>query len=157
MNLQVNSLIGFSKDNDVPIISSRNMNSVVNARHGDALVTGGLDRVGTVKSRVGIPGPKDIPVVRVFFSKETERRETTKIIVTLVPRMNMGGDAEGIEAQLREFRPIVGSPKPGEIRVRSKELSDGFELDAPKREKSFEDAVPPTSPTSTQPAITNAP
>jgi type II secretory pathway component HofQ len=83
----VNSLLGYSKDTDFPLINTRTMHSVVNLKNGEPVVLGGLDKVSNVSSRVGIPGLKDIPVIKYLFSKESKSAVKSKVLVTLRPRL----------------------------------------------------------------------
>ena len=88
----VNSLVGYSKSKDIPIISSRTLTSVVNIADGQVLILGGLDKTTDTKSRVGIPGLKDIPVIQYLFSKESKVKSTSKVLISLKPKMKKFDD-----------------------------------------------------------------
>ncbi len=83
----VNSLVGYSKDTDVPIISTRNVNSVLNVRDGQPVVLGGLDKTNSVKSRVGVPYLKDIPILGYLFGKESKDTTKSKVLISIKPRI----------------------------------------------------------------------
>ena len=83
----VNSLVGYSKDADVPIISTRNVNSVLNVRDGQPVVLGSLDKTNSVKSRVGVPFLKDIPVLGYLFGKESKDTTKSKVLISIRPRI----------------------------------------------------------------------
>lgn len=87
IDAQVNSLVGFSKISDYPLISERSVNSVVNLMDGQPVVIGGLDKENNVTSTVGIPVLKDIPVVKYLFGKESTNKTTSQILVAVTPRI----------------------------------------------------------------------
>jgi len=94
INAVVNSLVGFSAGNDIPIIASRSVNSVVNLTNGTPIIIGGLDRTNNVESRVGIPLLKDIPVIQYLFSKKVKDTTKSKVIISLKPTIKSGTVAE---------------------------------------------------------------
>jgi len=85
VNSEVFSLVGFSKETDTPIISSRTVSSVVNVKDGVPLVLGGLERTNNVESTVGLPFLKDIPVLKYVFGKEVKDTTTSKVLIVLRP------------------------------------------------------------------------
>jgi general secretion pathway protein D len=87
VDVQVNSLVGFSPNADIPLIQERSLNSVVNLSNGAPVVLGGLDKQTSVKSRVGIPLLKEIPYLGLLFSKEKTETVTSKILISLTPRI----------------------------------------------------------------------
>ncbi len=94
VNASVNSLVGFSKETDTPIVSTRNISSVVNLVDGEPLIIGGLTKQNTVTSRVGLPFLKDIPVVGYLFGKETKQTDQSQVIISLVPKLKNSSVAE---------------------------------------------------------------
>lgn len=102
-NMQVNSLVGYSKVNDTPLVSTRRMNSVLNIRGGEMLIAGGLDRESTTESRVGIPGLKEIPVLQYLFSKKSKRTEKTKVVILLEPAIKGGDTKEAVSEATADF------------------------------------------------------
>lgn len=87
VDVQVNSHIGYSKNKDIPLISRRNLNSIVNLTNTEPVVLGGLDKQNTVDSRVGIPLLKEIPYLGLLFSKESNNTSTSKVLISIVPRI----------------------------------------------------------------------
>lgn len=85
VDVTVNSLVGFTPEENVPMISSRESSSVVNIADGEYLVLSGLRKENTVNTRTGIPGLKDIPVVQYLFSKEVTKTEASDILISLRP------------------------------------------------------------------------
>lgn len=85
--VRVNSLIGYSKTTDRPIISKRELSSVLNIADGKTLVIGGLDKQNTTESRVGVPLLKDVPVLQYLFSKRSKSTTTSKILIVLSPKL----------------------------------------------------------------------
>lgn len=99
---QVNSLVGYTKQTDVPIISSRSLTTVANIKDGSALVLGGLDKTNTTTSTVGIPGLKDLPVLKYIFGKESKNKSTSKVLITVVPKIK-AADGETGETTITGF------------------------------------------------------
>lgn len=92
---EVNSLIGYTKTTDVPIISSRSLTTVANVKDGAALVLGGLDKTNTTTSTVGIPFLKDVPVLKYLFGKESSNKSTSKVLITVVPKIKTADGETG--------------------------------------------------------------
>lgn len=99
---QVNSLVGYTKQTDVPIISSRSLTTVANVKDGSALVLGGLDKTNTTTSTVGIPGLKDLPVLKYIFGKVSTNKSTSKVLITVLPKIK-GADGETGATMLTGF------------------------------------------------------
>lgn len=90
VDVTVNSLVGYSKDTDIPLISSRKVNSLVNVKDGEPIILGGLEKTNNVKSRVGLPLLKDIPVIQYLFSKETKDTTKSKVVISIKPKLKTG-------------------------------------------------------------------
>jgi len=94
----VNSVVGYTKNADIPLISSSHASSVVNLKDGSPLVLSGLKKSEQIRSRVGIPGLKDLPVVRYLFSKEITNTSESQILVVLKPRLKSNeGDPDALQ------------------------------------------------------------
>ena len=81
----VASHVGYTPNQNVPIISESDVNSVIVLESGKAAVLGGLKRKRTVNETQGIPGLKDTPYIRYLFGHEVRRDRESQIIVTLRP------------------------------------------------------------------------
>jgi len=91
MRLAVNSVTGFSGLNNTPLLSERQLDTMVSVLDGGVLVTGGLDRIEVVESKSGIPYLMDIPVAGALFRVTQERKVTRKVLVSLQARILEGG------------------------------------------------------------------
>jgi general secretion pathway protein D len=70
-----------------PIITSREITTVIRLRDGETNLLAGLYSEGTRRSLSGIPGLSDIPILkRLFGSTESEIRQTD-IVLTLTPHI----------------------------------------------------------------------
>jgi type II secretory pathway component GspD/PulD (secretin) len=81
----VSSQVGYTPDQNVPIIASSSINSELVVEPGKAALLGGLKRQRSVLERQGLPGLKDIPWVKYLFSHEVSRDRNSQIFVTLLP------------------------------------------------------------------------
>jgi type II secretory pathway component GspD/PulD (secretin) len=90
VDVTVSSLVGYSKDTDIPLISSRKVNSLVNVKDGEPIILGGLEKTNNVTSRVGLPFLKDIPVIQYLFSKESKDTTKSKVIISIKPKLKTG-------------------------------------------------------------------
>jgi hypothetical protein len=93
VGVTISSLIGFSGEENVPIVSTRTSTSVVNLADGEYLVLSGLKKQQYVSSRVGIPLLKEIPVLKYLFSKEVKDTTGSDILISLRPRIKKADSA----------------------------------------------------------------
>jgi type II secretory pathway component GspD/PulD (secretin) len=83
VNASVTSHVGYTPHQSVPIISESSVDSIVLLEAGKPAVIGGLSRTTTVRTRTGIPGLKDVPLIKYLVSREVERRDTSQIVITI--------------------------------------------------------------------------
>lgn len=81
----VNSLVGTTKLDD-PIITENLVDTTVTLKDAEAFSLGGLDKETVVDTRRGIPGLKDIPVLKYLFSVESKQNRHSKVYVVVTPR-----------------------------------------------------------------------
>jgi type II secretory pathway component GspD/PulD (secretin) len=136
----VSSQVGYTPNQNVPIMASSNLSSVIVLESGKAALLGGLKRKRNVFERQGLPGLKDLDYVKYLFSHEVSRERESQIIVTLRPtRVNSIIAAQpkvaeavpthshlgvangapqleqpGAEVETPTDRTAAGAPKPGE-------------------------------------------
>lgn len=93
IDAQVNSVVGYTRGTNVPIISTRRSNSVVNVKDGTPIVLSGLEKATYNRSNSGIPGLMKIPGLKYLFAKET-RADTrrSQVVISLTPRLKKAGD-----------------------------------------------------------------
>jgi general secretion pathway protein D len=70
---------------DSPTISQRRLTSTVTTRSGEMVALGGLIRENVSRSRQGIPGLSQIPVVGALFGQHTTSGDRTELIILMTP------------------------------------------------------------------------
>lgn len=83
----VNSLSGETETGE-PIISERLVSTRVTLKDGEPFTLGGLAKETESKTRKGIPGLKEIPVLKYLFSVESTRKRVSRTYVMVTPRFN---------------------------------------------------------------------
>src|SRR3989442_1201732 len=108
-----------------PVLTNRQIQHEIRLAEGETNVLGGIITDTEATSLNGIPGLKNIPILRYFFSQEQKSRDSTEIIIMLTPHIlrmpnitatNMRGLYTGSETipRLRTSPnvPAIGSPAP---------------------------------------------
>ncbi len=95
---------------DSPTIRTRNISSTVAVESGQAVVLGGLIRDETSKSKGGVPGLYNMPVVGALFGQDTTSTTRTELVVVLTPRVISNAlDAKRITEDFRsKLRGLSG-------------------------------------------------
>ena len=70
---------------DMPIFATQHFETSITLKNNQSLHAATIEREVTVDSRRGIPGLRDVPVVKHLFSSRTHRTETSKIFVVITP------------------------------------------------------------------------
>lgn len=70
---------------DRPIIATQHFETNITLKNNQSLHAATIERTVTVNSRRGIPGLRDVPVVKHLFSSRTNRTESSKIFVVITP------------------------------------------------------------------------
>jgi general secretion pathway protein D len=70
---------------DAPVISTREAQTQILARHGQTVVIGGLVDRQNDKTRSGIPLLKDIPILGYLFSSTRETTTNSELFIFLTP------------------------------------------------------------------------
>src|SRR5262249_2612547 len=125
--VQVRALAGDRNVGGVtqPVLTNRQVQHEIRLAEGETNVLGGIITDTEATSLNGIPGLKNIPILRYLFSQEVKSREQTEIIVMLTPHIvrmpditanNLRGLYTGSETvpRLRTSPnlPATGSPAP---------------------------------------------
>lgn len=84
VGITANTITGYDQL-DRPVISTQNFNTNVTLQNNQMLHVGTIENDVQVKYRRGIPGLKDIPVLKYLFSVEGSRSEQTKAYVIVTP------------------------------------------------------------------------
>jgi general secretion pathway protein D len=125
--VQVRALAGDRNVGGVtqPVLTNRQVQHEIRLAEGETNVLGGIITDTEATSLSGIPGLKNIPLLRYLFSQEQKTRDQTEIIIMLTPHIlrmpnitatNMRGLYTGSETipRLRASPnvPAIGSPAP---------------------------------------------
>lgn len=88
MTLSVNndSLGGFTPDN-LPLINTNRLNTVVLVNDGDTLVLGGIFKTQTTNAVIKTPFLGDLPVLGRFFRKDVRRDSKAELLIFITPRI----------------------------------------------------------------------
>src|SRR5207249_7790347 len=107
-----------------PVLTNRQVQHEIRLAEGETNILGGIITESEAVSLSGIPGLKDIPILRYLFSQEKKTRDSTEIIIMLTPHIvrmpaitetNMRGLYTGSETapRLRSQRlPAIGGQSP---------------------------------------------
>ena len=84
---KVNSVAGFQTidNNQVPIISRREANSVVSVQDGEMIILGGLISNTENVTKTGIPFLSEIPILGYLFGSTSKQNIRTELMVLLKP------------------------------------------------------------------------
>src|SRR6266581_2011866 len=125
--VQVRALAGDRNVGGVtqPVLTNRQVQHEIRLAEGETNVLGGIITESEATSLNGLPGLKNIPILRYFFSQEQKSRDQTEIIIMLTPHIirmpnisagNLRGLYTGSETipRLRASPavPAIGPPSP---------------------------------------------
>jgi type II secretory pathway component GspD/PulD (secretin) len=79
----VSSHIGYTPQQNVPLIAESQLQTVALLTPGKPAVLGGLTRENRITERSGVIGLRSVPGLRWLFSREVQRLQTSQIIVTI--------------------------------------------------------------------------
>src|SRR5207249_6549937 len=87
--VQVRALAGDRNVGGVtqPVLTDRQVQHEIRLAEGETNVLGGIITESEATSLNGLPGLKNIPILRYFFSQEQKSRDQTEIIVMLTPHI----------------------------------------------------------------------
>jgi general secretion pathway protein D len=123
IQVQVRALAGDRNVGGVtqPVLTNRQVQHDIRLAEGETNILGGIITDSEAVSLNGIPGLKDIPILKYFFSQEQKSRDSTEIIIMLTPHIlrmpnireaNMRGLNTGSETIPRLRNPAVTVPVP---------------------------------------------
>jgi len=108
-----------------PVLTNRQVQHEIRLAEGETNILGGIITDTEATSLNGLPGLKNIPILRYFFSQEQKSRDSTEIIIMLTPHIlrmpnisagNLRGLYTGSETipRLRASPevPAIGAPSP---------------------------------------------
>lgn len=70
-----------------PVIGQRKVNHIIRVKEGEVTLIGGLMQANVSKTRSGVPGLMNLPVVGRFFSSESLDNTNSDLLVALVPHI----------------------------------------------------------------------
>jgi general secretion pathway protein D len=70
-----------------PVLTNRQVNHEIRLVEGETNILGGIITDAEAVSFTGIPGLKDIPVLKYLFAQERKTRDQTEIIIMLTPHI----------------------------------------------------------------------
>jgi general secretion pathway protein D len=125
VQVQVRAVAGSNNVGGVsqPVLTNRQVTHEIRLVEGETNILGGIITDSESTSLNGIPGLKDIPILRYFFSQEQKQLDKTEIIIMLTPHIlrmpnitevNMRGVYTGSETnpRLRSSSAAVGANVP---------------------------------------------
>lgn len=95
----------------IPIIETREMDSIVTMESGQVLVMGGLMQEVAINNREGAPGLMDVPLLGNAFSQNTRETEMVELVIFL--RATIVGDRDTVhEEDIRLYNKFAPDPRP---------------------------------------------
>src|SRR5262245_51468099 len=121
VQVQVRALAGDRNVGGVlqPVLTNRQITHEIRLAEGETNLLGGIITDTEQTSLNGLPGLKNIPILRYLFSQENKSREQFEILIMLTPHIirmpnikevNMRGLATGSESTPRLRTSLGGSP-----------------------------------------------
>ncbi len=95
----------------IPVIETREMDSIVTMETGQVLVMGGLMQEIAINNREGAPGLMDVPLLGRAFSQDTRQTEVVELVIFL--RATIVGDRDTVhEEDIRLYNKFAPDPRP---------------------------------------------
>src|SRR3989454_9035623 len=125
--VQVRALAGDRNVGGVtqPVLTNRQVQHEIRLAEGETNILGGIITDTEATSLNGLPGLKNIPILRYFFSQEQKSRDSTEIIIMLTPHIlrmpNISaGNLRGLYTRSETIPrppaspevPAIGAPSP---------------------------------------------
>jgi general secretion pathway protein D len=106
--------------NRIPVVQSREMESILRVQSGDIAVLGGLIQDTRDRKTDGVPGLGNVPVVGDLFRYSDNRSRKTELVIFLRPTVLVDSSLDGDFRQFRAtlpgareaFFPPAGDGKP---------------------------------------------
>lgn len=70
-----------------PVIGQRKVNHIIRVKEGEVTLIGGLMQANVSKTKSGVPGLMNLPVIGRFFSSENLENTNSDLLVALVPHI----------------------------------------------------------------------
>ncbi|MBI5784705.1 MAG: pilus (MSHA type) biogenesis protein MshL [Rhodocyclales bacterium] len=92
-------------ENKIPVIRTREMESMIRIENGNIAVMGGLMEDGQENADTAIPAISRIPILGNFFQNKNDTRRKTELVVFLRPVVIRNASIEGDYASFRDQLP----------------------------------------------------
>ncbi|MBU1235766.1 MAG: pilus (MSHA type) biogenesis protein MshL [Gammaproteobacteria bacterium] len=92
-------------ENKIPVIRTREMESMIRVENGNIAVMGGLMEDGQEYADTAIPAISRIPIIGNFFQNKNDTRRKTELVVFLRPVVIKNASIEGDYASFRNQLP----------------------------------------------------
>ncbi len=83
---RISAVTGFSRE-EYPVMSTREAQTTVRLRDGEALAIGGLIRDETNESRSGLPWLSSLGFLGRLFGSQSKQAKRTEVVILLTPRI----------------------------------------------------------------------
>lgn len=110
---QINAQNGtnLSVSSAIPVIETRELDSIVTMESGQVVVMGGLMQEIAINSREGAPGLMDVPLLGRAFGMDTRETEVVELVIFL--RATIVGDRDTVhEEDIRLYNKFAPDPRP---------------------------------------------
>jgi MSHA biogenesis protein MshL len=95
----------------IPIIESREMDSMVNMDSGETMVLGGLMQDSSTITREGLPGVMDVPILGQAVSSNTKQNLVTELVIFI--RATLVNDRGTVaDEDIRLYKTFTPDPRP---------------------------------------------
>ncbi len=95
----------------IPIIETRELDSIVTMESGQVVVMGGLMQEIAINSREGAPGLMDVPLLGRAFGQDVRETEVIELVIFL--RATIVGDRDTVhEEDIRLYNKFAPDPRP---------------------------------------------
>ena len=100
---EFSSLGGTTKDNNIPSVVTRKVETSVTVEEGKAIIISGLIQKMSEHSISGLPILSDIPLISAIFSKNTKSKTKTELLIVVTPHLRLRYDHRLINQELDEL------------------------------------------------------
>ncbi|MDP2193442.1 MAG: hypothetical protein Q8K36_02825, partial [Alphaproteobacteria bacterium] len=94
----------------VPVVDVKEMDTVLRVQSGDVGVLGGLMEVKTKQSQSGLPGMRDVPLIKDLFTGQGESDEVVEYVILL--KVSIIDNADPTPADQRIINDYVTDARP---------------------------------------------
>ncbi len=94
--------------NDIPVLDTRNLSTVMAVRNGHTAVLGGLIQNAATEEDTGVPGLMSIPLVGRLFRSDVDASQRRQLLVFVTPRVLTDSQSDALSSRMRdEYRETL--------------------------------------------------